>query len=448
MILSPRSWLGVALLAALLLLAVVVLPRWLAALAAGASVFLLALLGERFALQVQAPDAPPVAHGAVPPAHGAVPPAHGAASPAHGAVRESPAAQSLQHLLLDHVQAILDPLPQGVVLLDDGLLVLAANPALARLVGQPLDGMLGASLIRATRDYGLTTCARERPAQPRDVQLAGGPLVRVSAASLDPPLLGGRATLALLVEDRTALRVAQQARTDLVANLSHELRTPIAGARAIAETLQTPAVEPAERERFLRLLVDELERMSELVQRMLRLAQLESEREPLDLEVVSAAQLLESAAQRFAPVASTRGVRVELATVEPAEVLANRERAAEVLASLLDNALRHSPPGASVGLAAFVEDGVGAAGSVRFEVRDEGPGILPQERERVFERFYTGDAARESGSHTGLGLAIARQLVQQQGGRIWVADRAPGATLCFTLQRVADADARTGEAPA
>ena len=246
------------------------------------------------------------------------------------------------------------------------------------------------------------------------------------------------ATLALLVEDRTALRAAQQARTDLVANLSHELRTPIAGARAIAETLQAALAEPAKRARFLGLLVDELERMSDLVQRMLRLAQLESEREPLQLEAVSAASLLESAARRFAPVARRREVRVELGTVAQAEVRANRERAGEVLANLLDNVLRHSPPGASVGLAAFVEDGP-SGHAVRFEVRDEGPGVLPQERDRVFERFYTGDAAREPGSHTGLGLAIARRLVQQQGGRIWVADRAPGPTLCFTLERAAGA---------
>ena len=412
MIRPRRGWLGALLLAGVPLLAVVLLPRWAAAIAVAASVLLLALLADRFALRARLADAPPL----------------------EGVAALGPAPA----LAAGPLRALLDTLPHGVALLDDELVVLAANPALARLVEQPLPAMLGASLIRATRDYDLTTFARERPAAPREVQLAGGPLVRVSAALLDPPLLGGRATLALLVEDRSALRAAQQARTDLVANLSHELRTPIAGARAIAETLQAAPEDPAERARFLGLLVDELERVSELVQRMLRLAQLESERAPLELEAVSAASLLESAARRFTPVARRREVRVELATVEQAQVRANRQHAGEVLANLLDNALRHSPPGASVGLAAFVEDGPGGP-AVRFEVRDEGPGILPLERDRVFERFYTGDTAREAGSHTGLGLAIARQLVQQQGGRIWVADRAPGATLCFTLQRAADA---------
>ena len=346
--------------------------------------------------------------------------------------------------------AVLDPLPLGVALLDDELTVLAANPAFARLVGHPLDGMIGASLIRATRDYDLITAARARPAEAREIQMADGQQVLVAVAPLDPPLLGGRVSLMLCVEDVTALHEAQRARTDLVANLSHELRTPIAGARAIAETLQTAHDDPAGRERFLGLLNEELERMSELVQRMLRLAQLESEREPLELETVSPVSLIESAAERFGPVAARREVRIEVEAVAPDAVRANPARAGEVLANLLDNALRHSPAGSRVTLAALAAladdgaDGDADGDAVRFEVRDEGPGILPRERDRVFERFYTGDSAREAGSHTGLGLAIARRLVQQQGGRIWVADRAPGATLCFTLARADGVDAAEG----
>lgn len=330
--------------------------------------------------------------------------------------------------------AVLDVLPLGIALLDEELMVLSANPAFADLVGHPLDEVIGASLIRATREYDLVTTARERPDGEREVQLAGGRHVRVRVASVSPPVLDGRATLVLCIEDVTALYDAQRARTDLVANLSHELRTPISGARAIAETLQSAPDDPSDRERFLGLLNEELERMSDLVQRMLRLAQLESEREPLDLEAVAPASLLAAVAERFGPVADRQDVRIEVEQAASEAVQANPARAGEVLANLLDNALRHTPSGSRITLAAFASDGPDA-GAVRFEVRDEGPGILPLERDRVFERFYTGDASREGGTHTGLGLAIARRLVQQQGGRIWVADRTPGATLCFTLAR-------------
>lgn len=346
---------------------------------------------------------------------------------------------------------VLDMLPLGVALLDEELTVLDATPAFARLVGHPLEGMVGASLIRATREYDLTAAVRERPTEALDVQLTGGRHVRVQVAPLAPPLIEGRATLLVCIEDVTALHDAQRARTDLVANLSHELRTPISGARAIAETLETASEDPAGRARFLDLLNEELERMSELVQRMLRLAQLESELEPLELEAITPAALLETAAERFGPVASRQDVRIEVEQAAAEPVSANPARAGEVLANLLDNALRHSPPGSRITLAAVAGDGVDGD-AVRFEVRDEGPGILLQERDRVFERFYTGDVAREGGSHTGLGLAIARRLVQQQGGRIWVADRFPGATLCFTLARAdgvsaAGAGAEPGAAP-
>lgn len=340
----------------------------------------------------------------------------------------------------DAWRGVLDMLPLGLVLLDEELTVLDATPAFARLVGHPINSMVDVSLIRATREYDLTAAVRERPTEPLDVQLTGGRHVRVQVAPLAPPLIEGRATLLVRVEDVTALHDAQRARTDLVANLSHELRTPISGARAIAETLETASEDPAGRARFLDLLNEELERMSELVQRMLRLAQLESELEPLELEAIAPASLLETAAERFGPVASRQHVRIEVEQAAADPVSANPARAGEVLANLLDNALRHSPPGSRITLAAVAGDGVDAD-AVRFEVRDEGPGILLQERDRVFERFYTGDVAREGGTHTGLGLAIARRLVQQQGGRIWVTDRFPGATLCFTLARADGASA-------
>jgi signal transduction histidine kinase len=103
----------------------------------------------------------------------------------------------------------------------------------------------------------------------------------------------------------------------------------------------------------------------------------------------------------------------------------------EVLTNLIDNAIRFSPAGGSVTIEAERSDAM-----VRFSVRDQGPGILPSDRLRVFERFYTGEDARTTGAArggTGLGLAIARHIVSRLGGEIWVSDDTPGATLCFTL---------------
>ncbi len=331
---------------------------------------------------------------------------------------------------------LLASLPCGVLLLDDDLNVLAANDTLARIVAHPLEAMTGVSLIRAIREIELVEFARERLHGSREAHLTNGVEARLSSAPIDLPLASGRATQLIAVEDMTALRAAQRARSDLVANLAHELRTPLAGARAIAETFQAAAGDPAERERFLRLLGDEIERMSRLVERMLHLAQLESSDEPIGLEPLSPGELLEGAATRVAPVAAQRSIRVEVEEAAGTPVAGHREHVGEVFANLLDNALRHSPDESRIALAA-----IAGGGEVRFEVRDEGSGILPSERERVFERFYTGDDSRGTGGGAGLGLAITRQLVHRLGGRIWVADSSPGATVCFTLALARDAEA-------
>lgn len=342
------------------------------------------------------------------------------------------------------VVSLLAPLPCGVVLLDDDLNVLAANDALARIVGHPLETMPGYSLIRATREIELVAFARERLHGSREVHFANGIEARLSAAPIDLPLPGGRAAQLIAIEDVTALHGARRARSDLVANLAHELRTPLAGARAIAETFQVAAEDPAERDRFLGLLGDEIERMTRLVERMLHLARLESGDEPIELESIAPAELLARAAARVAPVAARRRIRVVIEETARTPVDAHHEHVGEVFANLLDNALRHSPDDTRIAIAALPGNG-----EVRFEVRDEGSGILPSERERVFERFYTGDDSREPGGGAGLGLAITRQLVHRLGGRIWVADLSPGATLCFTLAHARQsASGGTGEAGA
>lgn len=333
---------------------------------------------------------------------------------------------------------VIAPLAEGVVLLDDAETVVAANPAASRIVGRPLETMAGASLIQALRDHGLAEVARRRD--------AGGDAsaVRVSATGHDvlataTRVQGGAVRVLLVMEDVTELEHARRARAELVSNMSHELRTPVSAARALAETLQAGVDEADERQRFLDRLVEEIVRLGEMVDRLLRLSRLESGAEPFAEERIEATPLFATAAERIAPLARQREVVVEVDAAGAPAARGDRERVLEVLSNLLDNAVRHSPEGGHVWLRAEAD-----AAGVRFEVRDEGPGILPSDRGRVFERFYTGDQARAAGRGSGLGLSIALHLVQRMGGRIWVVDRAPGATLAFTLPPVERAD----EAPA
>lgn len=331
--------------------------------------------------------------------------------------------------VVEELRGILALLPEGILVVDADEIVLVANPAVARILRRPPEAMEGVTLIRATRDAALVQVLREATGEPRDVALGDDRLVRAAATRL-----GTDAVHAVLtVQDLTALRNAERARSELVANVSHELRTPIAAARALAETLEAGVDEADQRQHFHERLTHEIERLGEIVERLLRLSRLESRAEEFDLQPIAVSELLRIAVARLSPVADRAEVTL-VAEEEPpgatGEVVTDRERALEVITNLLDNAIRYSPVGGTITLRAEALDQ-----AVRISVRDQGPGILPADRQRVFERFYTADRARTGGAGTGLGLAIARHIVSRLGGEIWVADETPGATLSFTLPR-------------
>ena len=332
------------------------------------------------------------------------------------------------------LRAILALLPNGILLLDAEERVLVANPAVASILRRPPEAMEGVTLIRATRDAALVQVLREGAGAPREVSLSDDRVVRAVATRLDAPPVHA----VLAVQDVTALRNAERARAELVANVSHELRTPIAAARALAETLEAGVDEVDQRERFHARLTRELERLGEIVERLLRLSRLDSRVEEFDVQPIEVSELTRVATVRLGPVADRAGVHLVVAEATPGRsgaVLTDRERTLEVLTNLLDNAIRYSPPGGAVTIEVGTVDH-----AMQFSVRDQGPGILPADRQRIFERFYTADRARGGDTGTGLGLAIARNIVSRLGGAIWVADTSPGATICFTLPRV---DART-----
>jgi len=326
----------------------------------------------------------------------------------------------------------LESISTGLLLLDDELAVVFANQAAASLLGRGREAMVGVTLIRATREHNLVQVAREAAAVPREVDLRDHKIVRATATRLPVTSAGVRLVIAL--EDLTDLRRAQRARSDLVANASHELRTPVAAAMALAETLDEGVDDEQRRADFHQRLTEELARLNGVVEGLLHLSRLESRTDDFNIESVPPDDLIDTAARRIEPLLRA-GQRIVTVSQAGTPVATDRERTLEVLANLLDNALRVTPERGAVTISAIDGDG-----EVRFEVRDEGPGILPQDRERVFERFYTGDQSRTASRNSGLGLAIARHIIARLGGRIWVDERTPGATLCFTLPAVEGSD--------
>jgi signal transduction histidine kinase len=234
---------------------------------------------------------------------------------------------------------------------------------------------------------------------------------RVTATSRDEVGELARAFNSMAAE----LEQVERVRRDLVANASHELRTPIGALRAKLENL-VDGVEAADRD-VLEDLLRQVERLGDLVQQLLDLSKLESGVVLLERTRVSPAQLLENVAAEWRPRAAERGISIEVeANGMAPELEVDRERMRQVLGNLVANAIRHSPEGGQVVLRSGRREG-----HARLEVEDAGPGIPPAEVERVFERFYRSDRARSADDGgSGLGLAISRWIVDLHGGFIAV----------------------------
>jgi len=212
------------------------------------------------------------------------------------------------------------------------------------------------------------------------------------------------------------LAAADQQRRELIANVSHELRTPISALQAVLENIVDGVATPDPA--TLRTALAQTERLGRLVAELLDLSRIDAGVLPLNREEFLVAELLDDvvAEARVAAAAAERTVAFTI-RVGPrgAVVTADRERLHQVVANLVDNAARHSPPGGTVEVVAVCH-----GGPLRLDVVDQGPGIPVEERQRVFERFTRGE--RATGGGTGLGLAIACWVVELHGGRIAVLD--------------------------
>jgi signal transduction histidine kinase len=223
------------------------------------------------------------------------------------------------------------------------------------------------------------------------------------------------------------LAETDRVRRDLVANVSHELRTPITALQAVLENL-VDGVEPPDPETFKTMLA-QVERLGRLVQQLLDLSRLESGTLPLDRRLFDVESMLELAIRETRLNAPQQLFEIEMVPHD-FQLEADAERLHQVVANLVENAVRHSPPNAPVRVRAVaLDDGA------RLEVIDQGPGIGDAEAARVFERFYRADSARSSSAGgAGLGLAIARWIVELHGGTIQVAKNDPhGCRMVVTL---------------
>jgi signal transduction histidine kinase len=232
----------------------------------------------------------------------------------------------------------------------------------------------------------------------------------------------------LAMEERSRGEI-EEARRQLVAAASHDLRTPLASLRLLVESIEDGVATGETRDRYLAEIRTHVAVLSDLIDDLFELSRIEAGDISWTMRQVEVGELIGDTVAAMRAPAAERGVRIA-AELPAGHVLAeaNAEKVQRVLFNLIQNAIRHTPADGSVTVRARSGRGV-----VEVEVADEGEGIPAGDGERVFEAFYRGDAARgEDGA--GLGLAISRAIVEAHGGHIWLDDTHPGTGVHFTLR--------------
>ena len=327
----------------------------------------------------------------------------------------------------DRVEVLLNDLSEGVLGLAGDGTVSIANPASAELLGESvpvgsgLDEIFPADVAEAWRES-------RKDGDVQVVVVVHGE--RTLEATTYP--VGGAAdfTSIVVLRDVTAQARLERARRDLIANASHEFKTPLFSLAGFLELIDEGNVSPEERGEFLGLMRQQVDRLRNLAVSMLDLSRVEAGSIEMQPEYVELETVARSVLDEFQVQAQAKVLDLVAEPDEGLTAWCDEQRLAQVLRALVDNAIKFSPSGSTVTIGAHPEDPF-----VAVVVSDDGPGISSSELPQVFERFHRGSEERASTSGAGLGLSIARELTEMMGGRIRAESGGRGAQFTVSLPR-------------
>ncbi len=328
---------------------------------------------------------------------------------------------------MERSTGVLEAMNEGVLVIDADGRLLRCNPAAERILGAKLAGMEGSPFVFAARSFPARALSQRAQQSGKAIteviELPGNRSVAVEIVPL-PSAEPATAQTLFVMRDETARRAVERMRRDFATNVSHELKTPLAGLSLLAETL-THAVreDPEEAQRFVDRLAAEIERLKVLTNDLLTLSRLE---EPDigalgDFAPVDVSALAAEVATEVAPFAAEKSQEITCDLGKAAPVLGDGIALHTLVRNLLDNAVRYTDPGGHIHLSVNTEPGTRDGGWIVLRVSDDGVGIPQADQQRIFERFYRVDKARsrETGG-TGLGLSIVRHVAERHGGRVEV----------------------------
>ena len=315
------------------------------------------------------------------------------------------------------LSAILSNMSDGILIVSNDGKIKLINPAAEKLFNISKEDAINATVVEVVRNHAIINLwQRSIESQTPQSEAFETSPERLYLQTFISPMkssMPGHSMIAF--HDVSHLRKLEMVRRDFVSNVSHELRTPLASLKSISETLVEGALDdPPAAKRFLSLMEEEIDNLTQLVQELLELSRIESGRVPLNRTMISPFDLLNKPVMRMKFQAERANLQLVLEcdkNLPP--VYADQERIGQVIINLIHNAIKFTPPDGTIIAKAEFD-----LSRVIFSIKDTGVGIEPQNLKRIFERFYKADKAR-SGGGTGLGLSISKHMINAHGGEIW-----------------------------
>ncbi len=330
---------------------------------------------------------------------------------------------------------ILENMTDGIIMTDNEGNITLVNAACKKILNVEGKEITAKPLIEVFRDHQLNDILKRclNTGKQQATQFESGALKKFIQAVAIPVSSDGLNGALILLQDLTELRSLQTMRRELIGNISHEFRTPLAGIKAMAETLQDGAINEQDAARdFLNRIEAEVDRLTQMVSELTELSRIESGKVELMPEIVDINRLIQEVLDQLAPQAERQNLVLKT-RFDAGQLLvkADKERMRQVIINLVHNSIKFSRPGGAITAI------TGKQGNLAvIEIADEGTGISKDDLLHIFERFYKADKSRR-GQGRGMGLAIAKHIVQAHGGSISAtSEEGRGTTIRFTLPLV------------
>lgn len=328
---------------------------------------------------------------------------------------------------LFQLETALGNLQEAVIVLDESNYILFANRALETMFpsGQDTVGKRVETVLRSGEFLSYLDEVRGGRSSPRREVRFNNPgadvCAEITGVSVPHTSGPGAPWTLFVIHDVTRERQLENVRKEFVANVSHELKTPLSVIKGYSETLvdDQEQMDASQREQFIRAIHRHAERLAAIIEDLLSLSRLESSNPGMQLAVHDLTPFLRSIVDDFSETISRSGLTLSFSTAPAKPLFANVDplRLTQVFANLIENARKYTPAGTSVWIGA---EKVETDGEVELSVEDNGPGIPPSDLPRIFERFYRVEKGRSRGKGgTGLGLSIVKHIVQLHNGRVW-----------------------------